>query len=234
LTNIFVNNILAGVMTGATARQHVDVISAPERVAAVLSPIRRQLLASLAEPDSASGLARRLGLPRQKINYHLRELERAGFVVLDEERQRRGCVERLVRVTARTYTISHDFLEGLAADPDSIRDRFSSAYLIAAAGRIVRDVAILRERAASVEQHLATLAIETEVSFASPAGFNAFAEELAGDIARLALKYNQEHSRASRKFRVVIGAHPVINKTNTEAKAEAAGHKSKSKRRKRQ
>jgi hypothetical protein len=32
---------------------------------------------------------------------------------------------------------------------------------------------------------------------------------------------------------VVIGAHPVVNKTNTEAKAEAADHR-KSKRRKRQ
>jgi DNA-binding transcriptional ArsR family regulator len=221
-------------MTGAPTAQHVDVISAPERVAAVLSPIRRQLLKSLTEPDSASGLARRLGLPRQKINYHLRELERAGFVELDEERQRRGCVERLVRVTARTYTISHDFLEGLAVNPDSIRDQFSSAYLIAAAGRMVRDVALLRERAASVEQRLATLAIETEVNFASPASFNVFAEELAGEIARLALKYNQEHARAGRKFRVVIGAHPVITKTNVEAKAEAARHNSKSKRSKKQ
>ncbi len=216
-----------------TQARHIDVISAPERVAAVLSPIRRRLLTNLAAPDSASGLARKLGLPRQKINYHLRELERAGFVELHQEIQRRGCIERMVRVTARTYTISHDFLEGLAVNPDSIRDRFSSAYLIAAAGRMVRDVAVLRERAASVEQHLATLAIETEVSFAAPAAFNAFAEELAGEIARLAVKYNQEHSRASRKFRVVIGAHPVINKTNAEAKAEAARHK-KSKRRKRQ
>src|ERR1041384_4536145 len=195
--------------------RHIDVISAPERVSAVLSPIRRRLLKNLAEPDSASGLARRLGLTRQKINYHLHELERAGVVELHEEIPRRGCVE------------------GLAVNPDSIRDRFSSAYLIAAAGRMVRDVAVLRDRAASVEQHLATLAIETEVSFAPPAGFNAFAEELAGEIARLAVKYNQEHLRASRKFRVVIGAHPVVNKTNTEAKAEAADHR-KSKRRKRQ
>jgi len=230
--------MLLAVMTGPVTQttipaRHIDVISAPERVSAVLSPIRRRLLKNLAEPDSASGLARRLGLPRQKINYHLRQLERAGFVELHEEIQRRGCVERMVRVTARTYTISHDFLEGLAVNPDSIRDRFSSAYLIAAAGRMVRDVAVLRERAASVEQHLATLAIETEVSFASPAGFDAFAEELAAAIARLAVRYNQEHSRASRKFRVVVGAHPVINKTNAEAKAEAARHK-KSKRRKRQ
>ncbi|MEK6325239.1 MAG: helix-turn-helix domain-containing protein [Acidobacteriota bacterium] len=199
---------------------HVEVISAPERVAAVLSPIRRQLLQNLSEPDSASGLARRLGMPRQKINYHLRELERAGFVELHEERQRRGCIERQVRITARAFVISNAFLEGLAADPDSIRDKFSSAYLIAAAGRMVRDVALLRERAASVDQRLATLAIDTEVSFASPADFNAFSEELAREIARLSVKYNQEHSRGSRRYRIFAGSHPVVTKTEEQAKAE--------------
>ncbi|HSB09945.1 MAG TPA: helix-turn-helix domain-containing protein [Blastocatellia bacterium] len=219
-------------MTGG-AVQHLDVITAPERVATVLSPIRRQLLENLAEPDSASGLARRLGLPRQKINYHLRELERAGFVELHEERQRRGCVERQVRVTSRAFVISEDFLKGLAADPDSIRDKFSSAYLIAAAGRVVRDVALLRERASSVDQRLATLAIETVVSFASPSDFNAFSAELATEIARLAVKYNQQRSRNSRKFRVVVASHPVVTKTDKEAYAEAAEHKNKLMRRKR-
>lgn len=220
-------------MTGATVRHHVDVISAPERMAVVLSPIRRQLLENLGEPDSASGLARRLGLPRQKINYHLRELERAGFVELHEERQRRGCVERQVRVTSRALVISHDFLKGLAADPDTIRDKFSSAYLIAAAGRMVRDVALLRERAASVDQRLATLAIETEVSFASPADFNAFSEELAGEIARLTVKYNRERARNSRKFRVVVGSHAVVTKSEVEARNESIEHKNKLRRKKR-
>ena len=215
-----------------TARP-VDVISAPERVAAVISPIRRQLLASLSEPDSASGLARRLGIPRQKINYHLRELERAGFVELHQEHQRRGCVERQVRLTARAFVISNAFLEGLAADPDSIRDKFSSAYLIAAAGRVVRDVAVLRDRAASVDQRLATLAIETEVNFGSPADLKAFSDELAREIARLSVKYNDDHSPGGRRFRIVIGSHPVITKTDKEAAKEAAEHKKNKRRRKR-
>jgi DNA-binding transcriptional ArsR family regulator len=210
-------------MTGTS--QHIDVISAPERVAAVLSPIRRQLLESLSEPDSASGLARRLGIARQKINYHLRELERAGFVELHAEHQRRGCVERQVRVTARSLVISNSFLQGLAADPDTIRDKFSSAYLIAAAGRMLRDVATLRDRAKSVDQRLATLTIETEVSFASPAELKAFSDELAGEIARLSVKYHKDHSPQSRRFRIVIGSHPVITKTDEEAQTETTQHK---------
>src|SRR4051812_16248815 len=69
--------------------------------AGALSPFRLGLLKGLQQPESASGLARRLGLPRQQINYHLRELERAGFIELSEARQRRGCIERIMRLTSR-------------------------------------------------------------------------------------------------------------------------------------
>ena len=205
------------------------MLAAPERLAAVLSPIRRQLLESLREPDSASGLARRLGLTRQKINYHLRELERTGFVELAEQRQRRGCVERFVRVTARAFVISHDFLEGLAANPAHVEDQLSSAYLMANAARTIREVALLSDRAAKVDQKLATLSIETEASFASPTEFRAFSEELAGQIARLAAKYNRG-GKAARRFRLFAGVHPVITKTATAARREAASHKNRSRR----
>lgn len=199
----------------------VDVLADPGRVAAVLPPIRRRILRSLDKPDSASGLARRLEIPRQKINYHLRELERAGFVELAEERQQRGCTERLVRVTARAFLISEDFLGDLAADPDSLQDTFSSAYLIAAAGRAVRDVATLRERARNANQKLATLAVETELSFASPADFKAFSEDLTKEIAKLAVRYSRSKTPGARPFRVLVASHPVITKSERQAESES-------------
>jgi len=206
-------------MTGT--HPNVDVLSDARRVAAVLSPIRRRLLQSLEKPDSASGLARRLNLPRQKINYHLRELERAGFVELAEERQQRGCTERLVRVTARAFLISEDFLGPLAATPESLQDNLSSAYLVAAAARAVREVATLRKRAASVQQKLATMALETEIHFESPAAFNSFSKEVAEQLAALALKYNQQAAAGARKFRVLVASHPVVTKTARQAQLEA-------------
>jgi DNA-binding transcriptional ArsR family regulator len=61
----------------------------------LLDPERRRLLEALREePDSASGLARRLDDSRQRLNYHLRTLEEAGLVELREERRRGNCVER--------------------------------------------------------------------------------------------------------------------------------------------
>ena len=63
----------------------LQIIEDPDRAATALSPDRRRLLSALAEePDSATGLAERLGDSRQRLNYHLRELERAGFLELVE------------------------------------------------------------------------------------------------------------------------------------------------------
>lgn len=217
-------------MTTSETPHRVSVLSESHRLAAVLSPIRRQVLQSLDSPDSATGIARRLGLARQKVNYHLRELERAGFVEMDEELQRRGCVERRVRLTSRAFVVSPDFLGGLAGDPDKIQDTFSSSYLVSAASRMVRDVAVLRDRASKVDQKLATMTLETEVSFDSPAAFKSFSEELAAQLARLTTEYNNPRSRSSRKFRVVIASHPKITKTTDQAVSKAAAHQGTSKK----
>ena len=186
----------------------MGVVGDSQGLAAILSPMRRRMLQSLARPDSASGLARRLGIPRQKVNYHLRKLEDAGLVELVEEKMRRGCVERVVRVTARALVVSPEFLEGLAADPDAIADRYSSAYLVAAAARMVREAAHQREKAEEAGQRLATFTMESDIAFQSPADFNAFTRELAEEVARLCSKYDRSRARLSRRFRVLIGAHP--------------------------
>mgnify|MGYP003694443355 CR=1 FL=1 len=88
-------------------------------------------------------LAPRLGLSRQTLNYHLRELEREGFLEVVEERPRRGCVERLLKVTSRAFVVNPALLGALSDDPHQARDRFSSAFLLATATGLIRDVAVL-------------------------------------------------------------------------------------------
>ncbi len=57
----------------------VAVIEDPAAAEVSLDPMRARLLAELAEPGSATTLANRVGLPRQKVNYHLRALERTAW-----------------------------------------------------------------------------------------------------------------------------------------------------------
>lgn len=189
----------------------LHVVEDPGRAAILLDPMRLRLLRELAEPDSAAGLARRLGIPRQKLNYHLRLLEHEGLVELVEKRKKRNCVERVVRAVARSYLISPATLGELAADPARLSDRTSAAYLVAAAAQVVRDVAVQRRRADKAGKKLPTLTLQTEVRFANPDAQHAFAEELARAVARLTAKYHDERAEDGRRFRVMAGVYPAEN-----------------------
>jgi DNA-binding transcriptional ArsR family regulator len=187
------------------------LIDHPAGAAALLDPMRLRLLQHLDTPDSATGLARRLRLPRQKVNYHLRELESHGLVELVEQRRKRNCIERVVRATARSYVISPDLLGRLAADPARVADRFSSAYVVALAAKLIRDTAQLQREAEKAGKKLATLSLESEIAFASAARRHEFAEELATAVAHLVAKYHDQHAPGSRRFRLVLAAHPAIH-----------------------
>jgi DNA-binding transcriptional ArsR family regulator len=187
----------------------VAVIRRPGPAAAALDPIRQRVLSHLREPDSATGLARRLRLPRQKVNYHLRTLEAAGLVELVEERRKGNCLERVVRATAHAFVISPEALGAVAPPADLTADRLSSAYLIAAAGRTIRDLAELETRARKSGKRLATLTLETDVRFATAADRAAFAEELAEAVARLTAKYHDDRAPGGRRFRLLAAVHPV-------------------------
>ena len=185
------------------------VIQRPDSAAALLDPVRQQLLHQLRTPDSASGLARRMRLPRQRLNYHLKVLEEAGLVELVEERRKGNCIERVVRASAQAFVISPDALGALAPTPELASDRLSSAYLIAAAGRTIRDVGALDSRARKQGKRLATLTLEADVRFANVDARAHFAEELAEAIARLAAKYHDDRAPGGRRFRLLAAVHPT-------------------------
>jgi DNA-binding transcriptional ArsR family regulator len=188
----------------------LDVVASAGRAAALLDPLRLKLLEGLREPDSAAGLARRLRLPRQRVNYHLRELEKQRLVELVGRRRRGNCTARLLRATAQAYVISPAALGGVAVDPAAVQDRFSAAYLLAVAARALRDVGELDARAQKTGRRLATLTLEAEVRFASADARAGFANELAGAVARLASKYHDEKAPGGRPFRFVIAGHPAV------------------------
>lgn len=199
----------------------VQVLRDPECAAALLQPHRLALVRRLAEPDSASGLARKMSLPRQQVNYHVRELEKHGLVEFVEERRKGNCVERVVRATATSYVVSPEALGELGATPEARRDRFSAAYLVSAAARIVRDLAVLGLRSAKAGKRLATMTLETEVRFRSGDDRAAFAAEVASALANLAAKYHDDHAPGGRKFRFVLGGLPVITKQEDDGAASA-------------
>ena len=187
------------------------ILENPSAAAAVMSPIRRQILSALGEPGSATTVGKEIGLPRQKVNYHLRALEEAGLVEHVEDRRKGNCTERVVRATARHYLIAPSVLGELEATPENAADRISSDHLAAVSARTISELAELRRRADQAGKRLATLSIETGVRFATPADQNAFADELARCVADLVAKYHDESADSGRWFRTAVGVHPALN-----------------------
>jgi DNA-binding transcriptional ArsR family regulator len=190
----------------------VDVIDDPASATAALDPMRAKILAILAEPGSSTTVAAALGLSRQQVNYHLRILERHNLLRLVEERPKRGLTERVMLATARAYVLSPSTLGENAADPAGT-DRLSTRYLIAVAARMVREVAGLARLADGARKPLATLAIDSEVRFASATDRAAFTAELTAAVTALAAKYHDEQANRGRWHRVVVAAHPIPRST---------------------
>lgn len=210
----------------------IEVIEDPAAAEASLDPIRTRLLQELAWPGSATQLAAKVGLPRQKVNYHLKALERHGLVELVEERRKGNVTERVLQSTAASYLISPVALASVAPDPHRFSDRFSAFWLLALAGRMVQEVGKLIAGAAAAKQKLATFAIDGEITFRTAADRAAFAEELSVAVTRLVDKYHDGGSaagsagpdgasaggissggtpaRAGRKHRLVVALHPVL------------------------
>src|SRR5687767_9725931 len=186
----------------------VDVIDDPAAAAAALDPIKSRLLSELSEPASAASLAARIGMGRQKVNYHLRVLEAHKLVRLSEDRRWGGLTEHLYVASASAYVVSPTALGPVAVNPARTTDRLSASYLIALAARVVHEVSALWRLAVRAEKRLATLSVDTDIRFASAAARAAFTSELTGAIAALASRYHDESAPDGRTHRLVVMAYP--------------------------
>ena len=189
----------------------VEIIESPAAAAVALHPVRARLLAELAEPASAATVAQRIGLTRQKVNYHLRLLESHGLLRAAGTRAHGGLTERLYVATAGTFVVSPAALGDAACDPRRTRDRLSARYLVALAARLLREVGALARDDETAR--LSTLAIDTQIAFASPAARAAFADDLAAAVTGLAARH---HDRAGRPHRLVVAAHPIPRATEED------------------
>ena len=201
----------------------VHVIDEGGAATSALHPLRLEILRELAEPESAAGLARRIGVPRQQVNYHIRQLEDQGLVKLVGERRVRNCIERLVQAVGRSYVISPSTLGELAADPERIEDKASAGYLVAVASHMIQELAGLQHRSGHPDNVAGTLALQGDIRFKSREAQNAFAAELTRVVARLIEKYHATRASRGRLFRMFAGAYPApIDEKAKGSSAKAA------------
>lgn len=180
----------------------VRVIRDPQAAAAVLHPVRLRILEHLSAPDSASGVSRRLHIPRQKINYHLRQLEARGLLRLVGERRIGNCTERLLQAVADGFVLSPRMLGGVAADR-AMGPAAPATRLLAAAARIEREVGGTSDDG---ELTGGVHALEVDVRLPSDEAARAFVSELASLLRTLASRYGT--TAPAPTHRVLVAVHP--------------------------
>ena len=194
----------------------LDFLRERAQAAALLHhPLRLKILAALLEPDSATGVARRMKLPRQTVNYHVRELARARLLARAGRRRRRQHCAQCYVATARGYVLSPEMLGVLAADPAKVADTFSANYLLGLASKVQSELARSMELASETGKRLATLSINTELRFTSPEQRAAFTGELQRAIVEVVGRHSSPFVKADgtaaegRPFRMIVGCYPI-------------------------
>lgn len=194
----------------------VHVIEDPAAAVVALDPVRSRILSELSEPASAAALASRLGIARQKVNYHLRALESHGLVRVAETRRWGGLTERLLVATAASYVVSPDALGPVGSDPGRQADGLSASYAISLAARIVRELGSLLRRAKETDKRLPSLSVDTEIRFRSAAERAAFSRDLTEAVTQLVARYHDASAPGGRSHRLVVVAYPQPQEPDTK------------------
>ncbi len=187
----------------------LEVIQDPAAATVALEPIRSRLLSELTQPASAASVAAKVGLTRQKANYHLNTLLTHRLVREAGQRKWGGLTERLFVASAASYVVAPGAMGSAATDPARTADRLSASYLIAMAARVVQEVSDLVRKAQEVGKPLPTLSIDTEIRFRTAAERAAFTAELTQAVTVLAARYHDASSPGGRSHRLIVAAHPT-------------------------
>jgi len=207
-------------------RAPLESVDSARRASALLNPMRLRLLRMAQEPASATELARRLALPRQRVNYHVRELARAGFLRPAGRRRKRNWVEQRYVATARSYILSPAILGSLAPDWRAIEDTASTDYLLALSEQVRLDLSRVEQDARARGQRVSTLSLKFQFRFDSPEQRMAFANALRQAVVEVIARHTSPDRPASassrpgrgRPHRLVLGCYPVPQ--NQEAPGE--------------
>ena len=191
----------------------------------MLHPLRSRLLSMAREPASATELARRLGLPRQRVNYHVRELARAGLLRAAGRRRRRNLIEQRYVATARSYVLAPALLGPLVPDWRSIADTASADYLLALAEQVRSDVTRASREAAGEEKRLSTLSLKSQFRFQTPEERARFAEEIRRAVVDVIARHTSPNLRENgrpgrgRPYRLVLTCYPLASGIEAEENA---------------
>lgn len=180
-------------------RPAVALIADPDRARHLLDPLRVQILHLAQQPMSASDLAGKIGLGRQRLNYHVKQLVAAGLLQPAGSRVRRGLEERFYQASAASYVIAPQ-ATGAMAPPEG-----AAPDLVALASLTLGDLAWLQEQP---DAKRAPLVSSATVRLATAAQRKAFAAALQEALDTVAEAHGAKAGAGGVAYRVLLAASP--------------------------
>jgi len=192
----------------------LECVSEQRRATVLLEPLRLRILELAAEPRSASELAGRMNLPRQRVNYHVRELARSGFLRPAGRRRKRNMFEQRYVAAARGFLLSPELLGAAGADWRAVSDTASAAYLLALSAQLQSDVTRAWRQATAEKKKIAPLSIKSQFRFENPRQREIFTRALSDAVVEVIARYTSPNldpegsPAAGRPYRLVLGCYP--------------------------
>ena len=187
----------------------VGVIRDAPKAGALLKPLRREILTHARTPVSAAGIAAAMKRPRQLINYHVRELARAGFLKRAGRVRKRGLFEQRYVVSAQAFVLAPELLGAMdATAATATADKASASYLLMLATRLQKELSESWRKAEAEGTSLPLLSLDTEFGFASSAHRARFATALTEAITRLVAEHTVARKDCNERYRLVVGCYP--------------------------
>lgn len=195
--------------------QESYLIESPEQALALLNPVRGEIVAQLVEPASAAEVARVLGDTPQRINYHLKMLEKVGLVRRCGTRQVRNLVEVLFQAIAKSFVLA----ESLSMKPETaqkLKDQGALSHLIQTAERLKQDALVLMERSDATEQ-VPSASLQLNVPLGDEGQRAAFVDDYVAAVQALVCKYtgqagksggNADSAGGKQPYQVVLAVYP--------------------------
>ncbi|MEX2283028.1 MAG: helix-turn-helix domain-containing protein [Gemmatimonadota bacterium] len=196
-----------------TAPLELECVTDPTRAAVLLQhPLRKEILARAGEPVSATELAAAVGVPRQRLNYHVQQLVKAGFLRPAGRRMRRNLVERHYMATAKSYVLSPQMLGPLAAAPTEPVGS-SSAHLLQLSSVMQRELTTVLQASTDAGVRVRLLSTMSALHFRDAGERAEFGRRLSAAIAELTAGHEGGEGgspdRKGRPYRLVLGFYPV-------------------------
>ncbi|NGQ95952.1 helix-turn-helix transcriptional regulator [Brevibacillus sp. SYP-B805] len=181
------------------------VVEQPDQAMVLLNPLRSEILGKLAEPASAAEIARSIHEIPQRVNYHLKALEKAGLVRRVGTRQVRNLVEVLYQAIARTFILPES-LGWNAETVQRLKDQSSLSHLITTSERIKRDALVLLERSEASEE-IPSATLQASIALADDKQRQAFVSEYVEMVQKLVEKY-QAPNGGRDAYTVILAVYP--------------------------